>query len=292
MCVHPKFANWNLYEPGFRVATKKRKPAVVLERHRAAGQGQDGLTEHVQDEADEPMVCGQRQDSLAHEDNVLEVVDDAFAVEEVHGRRQPVPAEALCGPNVARPARDTGNSDDLLKRHDLDRSYNGDDVDMAHEQSSEETADHHKCPECPGYEVGLLLLVVGLGGLLGHGLLQRPQVSNAPGVRLGKYGQTHFLNAIERDAGPRACGRAGLLARLAETCAPSISRLLVVGELDPAALPARHGARCGLGGVMTRRGHGGSEGFAPVVLQRRPRLPVGPDRVGGAVLWAGSSVSL
>lgn len=52
----------------------------------------------VEDEADEAVVGGERQEDAVDEDDVLEVVDDGLAVEEVHGSDEPVPVEALGGP--------------------------------------------------------------------------------------------------------------------------------------------------------------------------------------------------
>ena len=51
----------------------------------------------VEHEADEAVVGGQRQEDAINEHDVLEVVDDGLAVEEVHGGDEPVPVEALGG---------------------------------------------------------------------------------------------------------------------------------------------------------------------------------------------------
>ena len=125
-------------------------------------QRDSGLTKDVEDEADEAVVGCQRQQHLVDQDDVLEVVDDALAVEEVHGGGQPVPVEALGGAQISRPAGDAGDGDDFLERDDLDGRDDQDDVDVAHEESREEAADHDKGPEGARHEVGLLLLVLGI----------------------------------------------------------------------------------------------------------------------------------
>lgn len=108
------------------------------------------------------MVGSQRQQDLVNEDNVLEVVDDALAVEEIHGSSQPVPVQALGGAQGSGATGDVGNGDDLLEGDDLDSGDDEDNVDVAHEQSSEEHGEHDKGPEGSGHEVGLFLLILGL----------------------------------------------------------------------------------------------------------------------------------
>ena len=56
------------------------------------------LTKYVQDEADEAVVGGERKQDSVDEDNVFEVVEDAFAVQEVHGDSQEVPVQGFCEP--------------------------------------------------------------------------------------------------------------------------------------------------------------------------------------------------
>ena len=50
----------------------------------------------IEHETDETMVGSKGQEDLVDQDNMLEVVDDALAVEEVHGRTQEIPVECLC----------------------------------------------------------------------------------------------------------------------------------------------------------------------------------------------------
>lgn len=115
----------------------------------------------VEHEADEAVVGGEGQQHAVDEHDMLEVVDDGLAVEEVHGGDEPVPVEALGGPQLARAAGHAGDGDDLLERHDLDDGDAGDDVDVAREERREEEADHDERPERADEEVGLLLFIFG-----------------------------------------------------------------------------------------------------------------------------------
>jgi hypothetical protein len=97
---------------------------------------------------------------------VLEVVYDALAVQEVHGRCQPVPIQGLGKAQPPGATRDIGNGDDLLERHDLHGGDNANDVDVAHEHGAKEAANHDKRPYRPSDEGLFLLLIVGHGGRL------------------------------------------------------------------------------------------------------------------------------
>lgn len=119
-------------------------------------------TEDIEDEADEAVVSGQRQQDLVNQNNVLEVVNDSLAVEEVHGSRQPVPVETLSRSKGAGTAGDVGDGNDLLERDDLYSGNNGNDVDVSHKERGKEQGEHDKGPESASYEVGLLLFVLGL----------------------------------------------------------------------------------------------------------------------------------
>jgi hypothetical protein len=102
---------------------------------------------------------------------VLEVVDDALAVEKVHGGTEEVPVQRLGEAQAARLAGHIGDCDDLLERYDLDSGDDDDDVDVAGAQDPEEAKNHHEGPYGACYEVCLLLLVLGgwwLLGSLGH----------------------------------------------------------------------------------------------------------------------------
>lgn len=124
-------------------------------------------TEDVQDEADEAVVSSQREEDLVEKHNVLEVIDNTFAVEKVHCRRQPVPVQALGTLEVPSSTRYARNRNYLLERYYLDRGYYCEDVDVPHKEGEKEAANHNECPESSSDEVGLLLFIFGLPLLLG-----------------------------------------------------------------------------------------------------------------------------
>lgn len=105
------------------------------------------------------MVGGQGQEDLVNQHDMLEVVDDAFAIEEVTSGGQPVPVQALGPAQVSRPAGNVGNGNDLLEGDDLDGRNDEDDVDMAEEQGGKEAPYHYERPDHPCDE-GLLLFLV------------------------------------------------------------------------------------------------------------------------------------
>lgn len=160
--------NWNLRWPGLRVATKQTKP----KKRRLARGGRVRrvqLTKDVEDEADEAVVGGEREQHLVDENDMLEVVDDALAVKKVHGAGEPIPVETLRGADRARSTGNGGYGDDFLEADNLDGGDDGDDVNVADEEGGEEQGEHAKGPEGARHEVCLLLLVLFLGG----GLLLR-----------------------------------------------------------------------------------------------------------------------
>ena len=90
---------------------------------------------------------------------MLEVVDDALSVQEVHDRSQEVPIQRSRKRQVLGPARHIGDGDDLLERNDLDGRHYGDNIDVAGKHGDEEAANHDQGPYRPGNK-GLLLLFV------------------------------------------------------------------------------------------------------------------------------------
>jgi hypothetical protein len=96
---------------------------------------------------------------------VLEVVDDAFTVEKVHGGAEEVPVERLGEAQTAGLAGHICNGNDLLEGYDLHRGDDDDDVDVAGAENPEEAEDHDERPYGAGYEVCLFLLVLGGGQL-------------------------------------------------------------------------------------------------------------------------------
>lgn len=112
------------------------------------------------------MVIRKREQNFINQQDVLEVVDHALSVQEVHSCRQKVPIQRFGEPQVLLLVGDVGDSDNLLERNDLNSSNEGDDIDMTGEQRDEETGNHHEGPYRPGNEGLLLLLIFGLGRFL------------------------------------------------------------------------------------------------------------------------------
>lgn len=108
------------------------------------------------------MVGGQRKKDLVDQNNMLKVVNDRLAVEEVHGCRKPIPVQALGRSERSRATGNVGDGDDFLEGNNLDCGDDTDDVDMAHEECAEEDDKHDQGPKGSGDEVGLFLLILGL----------------------------------------------------------------------------------------------------------------------------------
>ena len=85
------------------------------------------------------MVCRQGQQQTVDHEDVLEVVDDALAVQEVHGGAEKVPVERLCEAQAAGLAGDICNCNDLLEGYDLDRRDDDDYEEVAGTEGPEET---------------------------------------------------------------------------------------------------------------------------------------------------------
>lgn len=118
--------------------------------------------ENIKNEADESVMSRKRQKDLVNENNVLKVVDYTLSIEKVHGSREPVPVETLGRSQGTSTARDVCNGDDFLERNDLDGGNDADDVDVAHEEGSEEEGEHDEGPKCACDKVGLFLFILGL----------------------------------------------------------------------------------------------------------------------------------
>ena len=110
------------------------------------------------------MVGGQGEQDPVNEQNVLEVVDDALAVQEVHGSAQEVPVQRLGEAQAAGLAWDVGYGNHLLEADDLDGGNDDDDVQVAGAEGKEEAADHDQRPCCADDEVCLFLLILALLG--------------------------------------------------------------------------------------------------------------------------------
>ena len=111
------------------------------------------------------MGCERKEDSV-NEDNMFEIVDYAFSVEEVHGRTKEIPVQRSCERQIVCPTGHIGYRNDLLEGNDLDERDDAYDIDVARKHGKEETGDHDKSPYCPGNEGLLLLLIIGLNRMV------------------------------------------------------------------------------------------------------------------------------
>ena len=79
------------------------------------------------------MVCRKRQKDLVHQHDVLEVVDHAFAVQEVHGGSKEVPVEGLGEAQAACSRWHVCNRNNLLVANNLHGGHDDEHVDVARE---------------------------------------------------------------------------------------------------------------------------------------------------------------
>lgn len=106
------------------------------------------------------MVSGEREQKRIDQDNMLEVIDHTFAVQEIHGGSKKIPIQTLCELQLLLARRHICDSDDLFEGYDLHGANQRHDVDMAGRHSPEEGSYHHQCPYCPSYECLFLLFVL------------------------------------------------------------------------------------------------------------------------------------
>ena len=88
---------------------------------------------------------------------MLEVINDALAIEEVHGGAKEIPIQRFGETQTARAAGDIRDRNDFFEGDDLDSSDDDYDVDVAGEHGSKEDANHHEGPDGAGDESLLLL---------------------------------------------------------------------------------------------------------------------------------------
>jgi len=108
------------------------------------------------------MVGRKRQQYAIYHHNMLKVIDNALAVQKVHGCPQKVPVQGLCESQTARPTWHVHYADDLLEGDNL---QNGDEhyyIEVAGEEAEEEAANHYKGPYCTSDEGFLLFFEIGL----------------------------------------------------------------------------------------------------------------------------------
>lgn len=117
------------------------------------------------------MVSSKGKQDAVDQQDMLEIVDDTFAIEEVHGGSQEVPVQRLGEAQVSRLAGNGMYGDDLFEGYYLESGDEDDDVDVTREEGPKEATKHSKSPYSARVEVLHLLLVFGLrwGLGLGHG---------------------------------------------------------------------------------------------------------------------------
>lgn len=90
---------------------------------------------------------------------MFEIVDDAFAIEEVHCGRQEVPVQGLSQRKILRFSGYGRDCNDFFEGDDLDSGHHGDDVNVTCKHGGEEGCYHYQRPYCACDE-GLLFLFV------------------------------------------------------------------------------------------------------------------------------------
>ena len=124
-------------------------------------------TDNVEHKGDEAVMSSQRKQQPVNHQNMLEVVDDALAVQKVHCGAEKVPVERLCEAQAAGLAGHVCDCNNLLEGYALDGGDHDDYEEVASAESPEEGGNHDEGPYCAGDEVCLFLLILCLGGLFG-----------------------------------------------------------------------------------------------------------------------------
>lgn len=92
---------------------------------------------------------------------MLEIIDDALPIEEIHCRREEIPIQRLGEFQVLRSARNVRDGDNFFERYDLYRCDDSDHVDVSGQDGGKEASDHDERPYRSCYETLLLFLIVG-----------------------------------------------------------------------------------------------------------------------------------
>jgi hypothetical protein len=108
----------------------------------SARRGSIGLTDDVEHETDEPVVRCQWKQQHIHQENVLEVVNDALSVQEIHCCGQKIPVETFGELKILLSRWNICNRNNFLERHHLHHRDNGGDIDMPGSHRPEEYAYH------------------------------------------------------------------------------------------------------------------------------------------------------
>lgn len=121
----------------------------------------DIRTDEVQHEADKSMMGCEWNEHFVNEQDMLEVVDNAFSVKKIHGRRKEIPVQRFSKSEILRFAGDVGYGNNLLKRHNLNSGNDTNHVYMAGKQCHEKAGDHDKRPYRTGDKGLFLLFIIG-----------------------------------------------------------------------------------------------------------------------------------
>lgn len=116
-------------------------------------------TYHVQHKAYKSVMRRQWQKHFVNQQDMLEVVDDRLAVQEIHGDPQEVPVERSGERQPFLLGRYLSNADDFFERDDLNGCDEEQHVHMPAKHAQEETTDHDKRPCCSNDKCLLLLLI-------------------------------------------------------------------------------------------------------------------------------------
>lgn len=119
----------------------------------------DKLTHDIHHEADEPVMCSERQQDLVYQQNVLEIVDNALSVQEVHCDGKEVPVQRPRQWEILPFGGHLCDVDDLLEADDLNSSDQEENVNVSAEHGQEEAPDHCQGPYRTS-DKGLFLLLI------------------------------------------------------------------------------------------------------------------------------------
>lgn len=158
------------------------------------------LTHNIEHERNESMMSCKRQEYSVHQNNVLEVIDNALTVQEVHCDTEEVPVERFREPQTPCSRRNIADRDDFLEAYDLHRCHNDDQVQMPSEHRAEEATDHDERPYGTRYEGLLLLLEIRRRSWFYRCLLIfcRPPFSHASVCPIDSWPLSSLLNAGDR----------------------------------------------------------------------------------------------
>ena len=106
------------------------------------------------------MINGKREQKRVDKNNMLEVVNDRFTLEEINSRGEEVPIECPT-PRKLLFYRWLGRkSNDFLERKNLNENNETNNVYMTGSNDQEEATNHHQSPYCSNDKVLFLLFLL------------------------------------------------------------------------------------------------------------------------------------